>query len=105
MQLAVEAFDPHRYQPSKRSGVSSYVITRGRSCQLASLRTLFAQFDLQFLELSASVVELVTPLHADHAQRPPDALQTGCLLRSRCFISHGLSKDGWAQVVVVSSGF
>lgn len=42
---------------------------------------MFAQPDLLVVELSASVVELATPLRATPGLRTPDALQESCCLQ------------------------
>jgi predicted nucleic acid-binding protein len=52
----------------------------GDQASLDRFEALFAQPDLLVVELSASVVELATQLHANHGLRTPDALQAACCL-------------------------
>ena len=56
-------------------------LRRGDQPSLDRFEALFAQSDLQIVELSASAVELATQLRANHGLRTPDALQAACCLQ------------------------
>lgn len=56
-------------------------LRRGDHASLQRFDALFAQPDLLWVELSASVVELATRLRANHGLRTPDALQAACCLQ------------------------
>lgn len=55
-------------------------LRRGSQVSLVSFSGLFAQSDLQIVELSASVVELPIKLRLNPGLRTPDALQAACFL-------------------------
>ena len=55
-------------------------LRRGDQTSLTRFDALFAQPDLQIVELSAFVVELSTQLRANHGLRTADALQAACCL-------------------------
>lgn len=48
---------------------------------LARFEAFFARPDLQWLELTAAVIDLATTLRASHGLRTPDALQAACCLQ------------------------
>ncbi len=56
-------------------------LRRGDQASLEPFDTFFAQPDLVWVELNASVVELATRLPASHGLRTPDALQAACCLQ------------------------
>jgi predicted nucleic acid-binding protein len=56
-------------------------LRRGDQASLARFDAFFAQPDLLWVELSASVVEQATQLRATHGLRTPDALQAACCLQ------------------------
>ena len=81
-QLAVEAPDL-TLAVSRLSVLECRVapLRRGDQASLDRFEALFAQSDLQIVELSASAVELATQLRANHGLRTPDALQATCCLQ------------------------
>ena len=81
-QLAVEAPDL-TLAVSRLSVLGCRVAPLRRGDQASSDRfeALFAQNDLQIVELSASAVELATQLRVNHGLRTPDALQAACCLQ------------------------
>jgi predicted nucleic acid-binding protein len=56
-------------------------LKRGDQASLNRFETFFGQPDLQWVELTASVVERATTLRATHGLRTPDALQAACCLQ------------------------
>jgi predicted nucleic acid-binding protein len=56
-------------------------LRRGDVESLERFESFFAQPDLQWVELTAAVVELATRLRAQHGLRTPDALQAACCLQ------------------------
>ena len=81
-QLAVEAPDL-TLAVSRLSVLECRVapLRRGDQASLDRFEALFAQPDLQIVEISASAVELATQLRATHGLRTPDALQAACCLQ------------------------
>ena len=81
-QLAVEAPDlPLAVSRLSLLGCRVAPLRRGDKSCLDRFEALFAQPDLLVVELSAPVVELATPLRANHGLRTPDALQAACCLQ------------------------
>ncbi len=81
-QLASEA--PHLELAVSRLSVLECRVgplRRGDQTSLARFDALFAQPDLQIVELSAFVVERATQLRTNHGLRTPDALQAACCLQ------------------------
>ncbi len=56
-------------------------LRRNDQVALARFEAFFARPDLQWLELTAAVVDLATTLRASHGLRTPDALQAACCLQ------------------------
>lgn len=56
-------------------------LKRGDQASLNRFDTFFGQPDLQWVELSAAVVERATTLRATYGLRTPDALQAACCLQ------------------------
>lgn len=56
-------------------------LRRRDDAALARLEAFFARLDVQWVELTAAVVDLATTLRAHHGLRTPDALQAACCLQ------------------------
>lgn len=56
-------------------------LRRRDEVSLERFETFFARPDLQWLELTAAVVDLATTLRASYGLRTPDALQAACCLQ------------------------
>lgn len=56
-------------------------LRRNDRAALARFEAFFARPDVQWLELTAAVVDLATTLRASHGLRTPDALQAACCLQ------------------------